>query len=128
MKKTNFFLSLALMLIFLSACNDPVNLENKITTFQECVQQGGNIAESYPRQCILNGETYVEEISENYQTLCENLDGTWLEESQECENISQEECENIVGTFDGCASACRNDPNAMMCIQVCVPVCSFKTE
>jgi hypothetical protein len=54
---------------------------------------------------------------------CEDLGGNYLEEHNECEYLTQEECDILGGTFDDCASACRHDPNAEMCIEVCVPVC-----
>jgi hypothetical protein len=54
---------------------------------------------------------------------CEDLGGNFLEEHNECEYISQAECDILGGTYNECASACRHDPNAEMCIEVCVPVC-----
>lgn len=35
-----------------------------VTNFQECVEAGNPIMESYPRQCRHDGETFVEEIDE----------------------------------------------------------------
>jgi hypothetical protein len=34
----------------------------QITNFDECVNAGNPVMESYPRQCMANGETFVEEI------------------------------------------------------------------
>ncbi|MBN1494448.1 hypothetical protein JW911_01775 [Candidatus Peregrinibacteria bacterium] len=34
-----------------------------ITNFQECVDAGNPVMESYPRQCSANGKTFIEEIS-----------------------------------------------------------------
>ena len=51
--------------------------------------------------------------------------GVWLEEHNECEYITQEECEILGGTFDECSDACRHDQDAEMCITLCVPVCYF---
>ena len=31
-------------------------------SFEQCVKMGGSIMESYPRQCSINGETFVEVI------------------------------------------------------------------
>ncbi|MBN1274673.1 hypothetical protein JXA12_00065 [Candidatus Woesearchaeota archaeon] len=61
----------------------------------------------------------------NPEGACWSFDGTWLPEYQECEGMSEEQCENLGGTYDGCASACRHDPDAEICIEVCVPVCAF---
>jgi hypothetical protein len=33
-----------------------------VLTFEDCVEAGNPIMESYPRQCIHNGKTYVEDI------------------------------------------------------------------
>lgn len=55
---------------------------------------------------------------------CEEIGGNWLNEHNECEQITQEECENLKGTYNECASSCRHI-EADMCIQVCVPVCYF---
>ena len=35
---------------------------NDINNFEDCVKAGNSVMESYPRQCRVNGETYVEEI------------------------------------------------------------------
>lgn len=61
----------------------------------------------------------------NYKINCENYNGTWISESNECESITKEQCNNLTGTFNECASPCRNDLEANMCIMSCVPVCKF---
>jgi len=57
---------------------------------------------------------------------CRSKSGKWLEESKECENIVEVECESIGGTFNPCASACRNNPEAKICTLQCVLVCEFE--
>jgi hypothetical protein len=56
---------------------------------------------------------------------CEDSGGKWLEEYNECEGISESECDDLGGNFYPCESACRHDPSADVCIQVCVQVCKF---
>ena len=56
---------------------------------------------------------------------CATLNGKWIQNAQECEGISREDCTKINGYFTECASACRNDPNAQICTLQCVPVCGF---
>ena len=56
---------------------------------------------------------------------CENSDGIWLEEHNECEGISESECNSMSGNFYPCESACRHDPTAEICIDVCVQVCKL---
>ncbi len=70
-------------------------------------------------------EDNVESKSE-LQTYCEDNNGTWLEESQECEGISEAMCVNEGGVFNECASACRNNPEQEVCTLQCVQVCEFK--
>ncbi len=49
----------------------------------------------------------------------------WLQHQNECEFTDQKSCESIGGTYNGCASACRHMSGDVMCIQVCIPVCSY---
>lgn len=58
--------------------------------------------------------------------LCAEHGGEWLEEYRECEGISEQACTELNGTFNDCASACRNDPDAEFCTMQCVMVCSFE--
>lgn len=57
---------------------------------------------------------------------CINLGGNWIDEAKECEGITKETCENLDGTYNECASACRNDPEAQICTMQCVFVCEFE--
>ncbi|MFW6285952.1 MAG: hypothetical protein ACOC16_02165 [Nanoarchaeota archaeon] len=66
--------------------------------------------------------------NENNQDLklaCENNNGKWIEDFQECEGISENICLELGGNYNSCASACRHDPDAQMCTKQCVFVCSF---
>ena len=57
---------------------------------------------------------------------CMSVEGnTWVAEHQECEFMNEKSCSDLGGEFNACASACRNDPEAEICIMMCVPVCSF---
>lgn len=38
---------------------------NSITTFEQCVAAGQRVMESYPRQCVINGKTYIEKIEDD---------------------------------------------------------------
>ena len=100
---------------------------NEISNFQECVEQGNPVMESYPRMCEAEGETFVEDISKKEK--CENLlGGTWLPEHSECEGISESSCSDLGGDFESCASACSHDEDAEVCVDVCVQVCSFDED
>jgi len=41
--------------------------ETQITNFEECVEAGNPVMESYPRQCNANGQTFTEVINEQVQ-------------------------------------------------------------
>ncbi len=56
---------------------------------------------------------------------CEQYGGSWLEQYQECERISKQQCNLLGGSFAECESACRHDPTADKCITLCVGVCRF---
>ena len=115
---------------------EPINWMNDevtVTNFEECVAQGNPIMESYPEQCAHEGVVYTRELSpeevvdfELYEA-CGLLGGTYLEEHNECEYISQEACTVLGGEFKECESACRHDPDypEVMCTTQCVIVCEF---
>lgn len=56
---------------------------------------------------------------------CASIGGTWSAQYKECTGISQTACQEIGGTFNKCASACRHNPDAEACIMMCVQVCTF---
>lgn len=73
---------------------------------------------------ITNQNTNQNQQTNQYR--CESNGGTYLKKANECEGISKESCTQIGGTFNECASACRNNPNTETCIQMCVQVCELK--
>ena len=56
---------------------------------------------------------------------CTARGGIWSEQYKECTGINRTSCRAIGGTFNECASACRHDPGATVCIMMCVAVCTF---
>ena len=52
-------------------------------------------------------------------------EGRWIAGQAECEYMTKSQCEALQGEFHECASVCRHNPEATMCIQMCVPVCKF---
>ncbi len=57
---------LLVFLIFLAIFSAGCIQEKKITNFQECLDAGYPVMESYPRQCItIDGQTFIEEICED---------------------------------------------------------------
>lgn len=57
---------------------------------------------------------------------CSTYGGTWLDSYSECENISDNQCSQMNGKFNDCASPCRHSaPGIAACIQSCVQVCSL---
>lgn len=120
MKQIIAILTIALALIVVGCAPQQQN----ISSFEECVEAGNPVMESYPRQCSTGNQTFTEQLS--LQEQCENINsGTWIESAQECEGINESTCTQLEGEFNSCASACRNDPNASVCTLQCVQVCSF---
>lgn len=64
----------------------------------------------------------------NNQELCVQAGGVWIAEANECENISEQFCQEIGGEYNECGSACRNQPDAEICTLQCVAYCSFNNE
>lgn len=96
-----------------------------VTDFESCEKAGFPVMESYPRQCMDSlGNNYVENL-EDHASLCESKNGLWSDEYDECTSISETDCLEIGGTFIECGSACRHDPDAEVCIQMCVQYCTF---
>jgi len=90
------------------------------------------IKKTFPNKCEAengNAKNIIEGICEkktnNQEKDCLSASGNWLSESMECEGIGQETCETLGGTFNACASACRNQPDAEICTMQCVLVCEF---
>lgn len=76
------------------------------------------VMESEPAQVIASG-------SEKVLACVSSEGGRWLQEYSECEYMPKQQCDNLGGEYNECASACRHDPEAMMCVLMCVQVCSF---
>jgi len=61
--------------------------------------------------------------------LCNFYEGTWIDEHSECVLLEDElQCSLMGGTYNECASACRNMPKDpdLMCTDNCVVVCYFE--
>lgn len=67
----------------------------------------------------------VDSDTDAAETLCQDYNGKWLPESNECEDITMQQCNELKGTYNACASACRNDPKAELCTMQCVQVCKI---
>ncbi len=65
----------------------------------------------------------------NPKSICEQNGGKWLVQYNECEaasgGLDEKTCKNLGGVHKACDSACRHDPNAQGCIEVCINVCKF---
>ncbi|MGD8299972.1 MAG: hypothetical protein PVJ16_08070 [Nitrosopumilaceae archaeon] len=98
-----------------------------IDSFEDCVVAGNPVMESYPRQCrTSDGRNFVEDTNPkimNPDVQCQNYNGTWLPDFNECEGISEERCSTMNGNFNECESACRHMPDSEMCTLQCVQVC-----
>ena len=118
MKKIILIGFIVLMAIFIGCTQNQV-----ISDFDDCVNAGYPIMESYPRQCSDGENTFVEELDMQKQCVKEN--GRWLGEFNECEGILVNSCESLGGEFFECGSACRHEPESQVCTMQCVSYCSF---
>ncbi len=63
-KKMIISLCLSLFIVVLAGC-DSVSVETgvgvRISSFNQCVEEGGDLGESDPRHCSIEGETFVED-------------------------------------------------------------------
>ncbi len=72
--------------------------------------------------------SHEDEEEHSLEEECLENDGIWIDEHEECENISESVCKELNGEFKECESACRNDPTAEFCTLQCVAVCSFEED
>jgi hypothetical protein len=112
--KILFFALLSVFLIFsFTACKTQEEIfqeievpETTITSFEECVALGNPILESYPEQCIADGEVFVRELtSEEKDRLDEQFQKETGDEFDEvfCEDLCGDGiCQEIVCMAVGC--------------------------
>lgn len=97
----------------------------EVVDYETCVQyRGYNDYHNFPRECTVGQVTFKETIEEVKQ-ICESKNGNWIDEFNECEFISEDDCYQLDGDFFECESACRNNLEAETCIMMCVQVCKF---
>lgn len=68
---------------------------------------------------------YTKINERDFKSICVSANGKWLPEFKECENMEREACYKNLGEWNGCASPCRHDPNANVCVELCQEVCKF---
>lgn len=59
------------------------------------------------------------------KTMCNNYGGIWIEDHNECERISSQNCQNMGGTYKECESSCRHSETSDFCTLECIEVCVF---
>lgn len=139
MKISNFVLLAFVLLCTACAKSEPVSL----ISFEDCMSAGGDIAESYPRQCFFGGESFVEDLggeNNNNEIFCVNDGGSWEKvgrlQSYDCvykysdggmECDSSENCQGtcIVTEIDGSDPRCSIDSSKFGCKST---IESFKEE
>lgn len=98
-------------------CTGLIPDENLINSFEDCVNAGLPIMESYPRQCRANGKTFVEEIDNDLTSInCtpeqRNVDMCAMVYQPVCAEVEirciQAPCEPIKQTFGNSCEACKN--------------------
>lgn len=123
--KSWFLIGIFMVSVVLTACSTEIKQQilNKTDDKDVVIIERGDY------QVVENQDTSkaenIEQIIDMAKT-CENLGGKWVPAHDECEGISQDDCEYLDGTFDECASACRYNPAEQACTLQCVPVCNFE--
>lgn len=121
-------------LIFLTGCastgtkiDEPITkqfvaseqaVEQVIALEKQGVLSNVMVMKSEPAQIVATG-------SEKILACVSSEGGRWLQEYNECEYLPKQQCEEMGGEYNECTSACRHDPEAMMCILMCVQICQF---
>lgn len=136
MKKLLLILPILILIGCTGRITHPVDKPMNINSFEECMNAGNPVMESYPRQCQANGQVFTEEVineelpincqkPSEIEISCNNNSGIWIAGTKECENVDQKWCDENGGTWNECASSCRNNPEAEICTMQCVIVCQF---
>ena len=66
--------------------------------------------------------------SAELEQACLDEGGIFIAEHNECEDISEDACTELGGEYDPCASACRHEPDDVICTAQCVLVCSLDAD
>lgn len=82
------------------------------------------IARLFAAACVLVIAACATEADQQVAESCAASGGKWIAGTRECETGKADWCKARSGTFDACASACRNT-SQQPCIMVCVPVCKL---
>jgi hypothetical protein len=110
----------------------PTKLQCETSTDRRCIPTICERDGENPT-CELNNQkgwfaTRMQQVASsptNTQQSCTGVGGKWIAEYSECEGLREEQCQELNGNFNECASACRHDPTAEACIMLCVPVCTY---
>lgn len=118
-------LLLVLLLVGLGSRSLKTNLESdsRATSTLENGVATTSQTQTPPRQDPLNP---LKGITSEEGKKCVAAGGVWSEAYKECAAVDQKTCKSIGGTYNECASPCRNDPKAEFCIEMCVEICSLK--
>lgn len=83
----------------------------------------------YPKTLIIHETKLTDDnwrrLNSKVTSICKKVWWNWSGRFQECLGIDEPTCDKIGGTFNECASACRNDPKAEGCTSQCVQICKM---
>lgn len=82
--------------------------EKGVLNFEDCAEAGNPVMESYPRQCIHNGKTYVEDLGRAYCT-----------DDQRDTDVCTEIYQPVCGWFDPEKVVCVKYPCAVTFSNLC---------
>ncbi len=98
----------------------------------QMLDKSGSLAESGLNYTLFKQTTNVNvgqqvnnSQNQDKKTLCENAQGVYDNQWQECSGIDATTCNKIGGDFVECGSACRHNPDAEICTMQCVIYCQM---
>ncbi len=101
-------LAIVSIVLFLVWGRENDSADSEISSFDECVEAGYPVMESYPRQCAVpDGETFIEELDEdNDKQTDEGQTGGKDQVDEICANLCGDGiCQRIVCMAEGCPCA-----------------------
>ncbi len=87
--KNIIIIALAIVAVFIAGCTQTAEPQEQINSFEDCVNAGNPVMESYPRQCRTDsGMTFTEKVEQKIpgmtEEYCSQAGGNWNECSSKC--------------------------------------------
>jgi len=111
-KNTPIILAIAVLVVVFFIGWQEKEAPSLIENFDDCAAAGNPVMESYPRQCVANGETFIENIEIKCTPQQKEADECIQIYQPVCASVSVEcikaPCDPIKQTFSNSCTACSN--------------------